>query len=148
MNGVSVHVTLHAPLHFINLFEWWLTMRVFWQLTSGAPGMSQICGGKDPFIEAWAESISGGSQSLHVRLLIGFLEGLEVQLVLKLSDAGQVLPTLIILCEQCRIGIHLIVKIGTLDSFPRMRIYNTMCGGAFQIREPLMLWAPPCWPLM
>ena len=80
--------------------------------------MSQICGRKDPFIEAWAESIPGGSQSLHARLLIGFLEGLEVQLVLKLSDASQVLLTLIILAEQCRIGIHLIVKIGTLDGFP------------------------------
>ena len=28
-----------------------------------------------------------------------------------------------------------------------MRIYNTLCWGEFQIRMPLMLWAPPRWPL-
>jgi hypothetical protein len=84
-------------------------MRVFGQLTGGPPSMSQICGRKDPFFEAWAESIPSGRQSLHVGLLIGFVEGLEVQRVLKFSDSPYVLATLLILAEQCRIGIHLIV---------------------------------------
>jgi hypothetical protein len=76
-------------------------MRVFGQLTGGSPSMCQICGRKDPFIEAWAESIVSGSQSLHVRLLIGFVEGLEMQRVLKFSDTPHVLPTFLILVEQC-----------------------------------------------
>lgn len=118
-------------------------MRVFGQLTGGPPSMSQICGRKDPFFEAWAESIAGGRQSLHVRLLIGFVEGLEVQRVLKFSDTPHVLATLLILAEQCRIGIHLIVKIGTHDRFLEVRIYNTLCWGEFKIRVPLMLGAPP-----
>lgn len=122
-------------------------MRVFGQLTGGTPSMSQICGRKDPFFKAWVKSIAGGSQSLHVRLLIGFVEGLEVQRVLKFSDTPHVLPTLLILAEQCRIGIHLIVKIGTHDRFLQMRIYNTLCWGEFQIRLSLMFWAPPRWPL-
>ena len=118
-------------------------MGVFGQLTGGPPSMCQICGRKDPFFEAWAESIAGSSQSLHVRLLIGIIEGLEVQRVLKFSNTPHALPTFLIFAEQCRIGIHLIVKIGTHDRFLEMRIYNTLCRGEFQIRVPLMLWAPP-----
>ena len=76
-------------------------MRVFGQITGGPPSMSQICGRKDPFFEAWAESISGGSQSLHVRLLIGIVKGLEMQRVLEFSDTPHVVPTLLILAEQC-----------------------------------------------
>ena len=76
--------------------------------------MSHVCDRKDPFVEAWTESIARASQSLHVLvLLIGFIEGLEMQLVLKLSCASQVLPTPFILAEKYRIGIHLIVEIGT-----------------------------------
>ena len=83
--------------------------------------MSHVCGRKDPFIEAWTEGIACASQSLQVLiLLIGFIECLEVQLILKLSCASQVLPPPFILDEQYRIGIHLIVKIGTQDRFLEM----------------------------
>ena len=80
-----------------------------------------------------------------MRLLIGLVERLEVQGVLKFSDAPHVLlPTFLILAEQCRIGIHLIVEIGTHDRFLEMRIHNTLCRGKFQIRVPLMLRTPAC----
>lgn len=83
--------------------------------------MSHVCGRKDPFIEARTESVACASQSLQVLiLLIGFIESLEVQLILKLSCASQVLPSPFILDEQYRIGIHLIVEIGTQDRFLEM----------------------------
>jgi len=45
--------------------------------------MCHVCDRKDPFVEAWTEGVACASQSLQVLiLLIGFIEGLEMQLVL------------------------------------------------------------------